>query len=366
MSRKVTRRTLLSSAAAAAAVAQVPLRAARAQPAGKGGPVAVSSSNGLRAVERALQRMLQGKDPLDAAIEGVNIVEDDPDDMTVGYGGVPNEEGVVQLDACVMHGPTARAGAVASLEGVRNPTKVARLVMQTTDHVLLVGAGARRFADAHGFAHESLLTERARKVWLYWKQNLSAKDKWLEPPEEEIDPDVKWFMHKYGRGEFRNPTIRGTIHVSAVDAKGDIAGCTSTSGLFFKMPGRVGDSALIGAGCYTDNAVGSAGSTGRGEANILVGGGHLVVELMRAGMHPKDACVETLKRIVSTTKEKRLLDAQGRADFGIRFYAVSKRGEHGSASMWSDPRKPARYAVADAAGARLEDCAYLYEGRPGQ
>ena len=363
MARIVSRRSLLGSAAAAAALSQLSKQSS-AEPAAAGPPVAVSSANGLRAVERAVQRMREGKDPLDAAIEGVNIVEDDPNDMTVGYGGVPNEECVVQLDACVFHGPTARAGAVASLEGCKNPVKVAKLVAETTDHILLVGPGARRFADLNGFAHENLLTEKARKVWLYWKQNLSAKDKWLEPDEEHLDPDVKAFIKEFGRDEFRNPTVGGTIHVSAVDAKGDLAGCTSTSGLFFKMPGRVGDSPIIGAGCFTDNAVGSAGSTGRGEANILVSGGHLAVELMRQGKHPREACLGVLKRIAETTREKRLLDKRGRPGFGIRFYAVNKRGDYGSASMWSDPKRPAKFAVADARGARLEECAALFEGKP--
>src|SRR5438132_3696421 len=330
----LTRRKLLASAAAAAALARA-ARAQKAAPGGGGpGPVAISSSNGLRAVERAVQLLQEGRDPLDAAIAGVNLVEDDPNDMTVGYGGVPNEEGVVQLDACVMHGPTARAGAVASLEGVKNPSKVARLVMQTTDHVLLVGPGARHFATINGFPVENLLTERARKVWLFWKQNLSDKDKWLEPDPDRYPAEVKEFIEEYGWDEFRRPQRRGTIHLSAVDGRGDLAGCTSTSGLFFKMPGRVGDSPLIGAGCFTDNDVGSAGATGRGEANILVSGGHLTVEFMRQGKHPRDACLMTLERIARTTRERRLLDAPGRPNFDISVYAVNKSGQYGGAVMY--------------------------------
>lgn len=365
MPRKLSRRSLLASAAAAGAAAQIKSSPSSAADSG-GPPVAVSSNNGLRAVELAVQRMREGKDPLDAAIEGVNLVEDDPNDMSVGYGGVPNEECVVQLDACVFHGPTARAGAVAALEECKNPCKVARLVMQTTDHVLLVGPGARRFADLNGFPRENLLTEKARKVWLYWKQNLSAKDKWLEPDDEHLDPDVKAFIEQYGRDEFRSPQTGGTIHCSAVDGRGDLAGCTSTSGLFFKMPGRVGDSPLIGAGCFTDNAVGSAGSTGRGEANILVSGGHLAVELIRQGAHPREACLGVLERIAKTTVEKRLLDKKGRPNFGITFYALDKKGRYGSAAMWGTTatgKKP-HFSVADARGARREECAALFPGRP--
>jgi N4-(beta-N-acetylglucosaminyl)-L-asparaginase len=356
----LSRRKLLGTAAGAAVLA----KAVRAQK-GAGPPVAVSSSNGLKAVELAVRRMREGADPLDAAVAGVNLVEEDPADMTVGYGGVPNEEGVVQLDSCVMHGPTARAGAVASLEGVKTPSKVAKLVMETTDHVLLVGPGARHFASMHGFPVENLLTEKARKVWLFWKQNLSDKDKWLEPDPERYDPDVRAFIDEFGWDEFRKPQRGGTIHLSAVDARGDLAGCTSTSGLFFKMPGRVGDSPIIGAGCFADNSVGSAGSTGRGEANILVSGGHLIVEFMRQGKHPRDACLMTLERIAQTTREKRLLAAPGRPNFDISFYAVNKSGQYGSAVMYafSGTGKRRQFAVADLAGARKEDCAWLFERR---
>ncbi|HTO95455.1 MAG TPA: N(4)-(beta-N-acetylglucosaminyl)-L-asparaginase [Myxococcales bacterium] len=359
----LSRRRLLGTAAAAAALSQ----AARGQKQAPARPVAISSSNGLKSVELAVKQMAGGADPLDAAIAGVNLVEDDPNDMTVGYGGIPNEEGVVQLDSCVMHGPTGRAGAVASLEGVKNPSKVAKLVMETTDHVLLVGPGARHFATLNGFPQESLLTERARKVWLFWKQNLSTNDKWLEPDPERYPPEVKQFIEEFGWDDLRKPQGGGTIHLSALDGRGDLAGCTSTSGLFFKMPGRVGDSPIIGAGCFTDNEVGSAGSTGRGEANILVCGGHLTVELMRQGKHPKDACLMTLERIAGTTREKRLRDANGRPNFHITFYALNKAGQYGCASMYaySDSRKRRQFAVATSTGARKEDCAFLYERRAG-
>jgi len=359
----VSRRTFLSSAALAPFVASA---AERATPSGGSRPVVVGSTNGLKAAELAVQRMRDGADPLDAVVAGANLVEDDPKDMSVGYGGIPNEDGVVQLDACVMHGRTARAGAVAALEGIKNPTTVARLVMETTDHILLVGAGAKRFAEINGLPIENLLTDKARKVWLYWKQNLSDKDKWLEPDLDKLDPDVRDFIREYGSDPFRDPRSHGTIHLSAVNGTGDLAGCTSTSGLFFKMPGRVGDSAIIGAGCFVDNAVGSAGSTGRGEANLLISGGHLVVERMRAGRSPRDACLDALKRIAETTREKRLLDGQGRPRFSINFYAVNKAGAYGGAAMWSTrpSGKPSQFAMADAQGARLENSAFLYQGKP--
>ncbi len=361
----LSRRAFFAVAAAAGAALRR-IGRARAAPTGAAaaGPVAVSIENGLRAAARAVERMRAGADPLDAAVEGVAILEDDPAEMTVGLGGVPNEEGVVQLDASVMHGPSGRAGAVAALEGIKNPARLAKLIMETTDHLLLVGPGARRFAEANGFSVENLLTPKARKVWLYWRQNLSPVDNWLEPDPDKLDPDVRDFLKRYGWEGFRAPP-HGTVHVSCVDGRGDLAGCTSTSGLFFKIPGRVGDSAVIGAGCFTDNAVGSAGSTGRGEANLRVAGGHTVVEAMRRGAHPRDACLEALKRIAENTREKRLLDARGRPNFGIKFYAVNKRGEYGAASMWSGTaEKPARFSVADARGSRLEPCAFLYEGKP--
>lgn len=308
---------------------------------------AVSSANGIEAVRVARERILAGSDVLDAVIAGVNRVEDDPEDLTVGYGGLPNEEGVVELDASVMHGPTHRAGAVAALTGIKNPSKVARLVMQQTDHVLLVGEGALRFARAHGFEEQDLLTEKARKIWLYWKQTLSESDDWVPPPPETLDPAVREFFG------LDRPT--GTIHCSGIDAAGNVSCVTTTSGLAFKIPGRVGDSPIVGAGLYCDNTVGSCGSTGRGEANLQNLCSFAAVELMRGGMNATDAGLEVLRRVAATT-EPRLRDEQGRPDFGLKFYLIGPRGEHAGVSMWG----PAQYAVADSAGARLEDCAVLY------
>lgn len=316
-------------------------------------PVAVSSANGLDAVRLAVHRMEAGTSPVEAAVEGVGLVEADPDDVTVGYGGLPNSEGVVQLDACCMDGPTMRAGAVAAIEGFRHPARVAYELMRRTTRVLLAGDGAARFARSVGFPEEDLLTERTRKIWLYWKANMSDRDDWISFSGETEDPDVQWFISKYG--EIR-PT--GTINLCAVNEKGDLGGTTTTSGLFFKIPGRVGDSPLVGAGLYVDNEVGAAGSTGRGESVIQIAGSHTVVELMRGGASPTDACLGALDRVVSATRVGYLLDDHGRPNFDVKFYAVNRAGEVGAAAIWSG----GSFALCRAGEEpRLADCAFLYE-----
>lgn len=306
----------------------------------------IASDNGLEATRRAYDLIQQGADVLDACIAGVNIVEDDPNDMTVGYGGLPNEDGVVELDAAVMHGPTHRAGSVAALQKIKNPSKVAKLVMEQTDHVLLVGEGALKFARAHGFKEEDLLTEKARKIWLYWRQKRDQDDDWIEPPDELLDPEVK----KY----FKRPT--GTIHCAAIDARGDISCTTTTSGLAFKLAGRVGDSPIVGAGLYVDNAVGSCGSTGRGEANLLNLSSSTAVELMHAGRSPKDAGLEMLRRIAANTVP-RLCDKDGRPNYDLTFYLIAKNGDYAAVSLWG----PAKFAITDAKGTRHEASVSLYE-----
>ncbi|HXG00456.1 MAG TPA: N(4)-(beta-N-acetylglucosaminyl)-L-asparaginase [Bacteroidota bacterium] len=311
--------------------------------------VAISSGNGLPAVSKAVEMIREGADALDAVIAGVNIVEDDPNDTSVGYGGLPNEEGVVELDAAVMHGPTHRAGAVAALRNIKNPSKVARLVMERTDHVLLVGEGALRFARAHGFIEENLLTDRAREEWLRWKESLSTKDDWL-PPHTAEDRDIGGIFEPF----FRHT---GTIHCSAIDLKGNISCVTTTSGLAFKIPGRVGDSPIIGAGLYCDNDVGAAGSTGRGEANLINCSSVMVVEFMRQGKSPEQACLDACKRIVEHNRMRRLKDDAGRPTFNVNFYAINKRGEYGAAAIYSG----SKYALHDGASARLLDAAYLYK-----
>jgi N4-(beta-N-acetylglucosaminyl)-L-asparaginase len=279
-------------------------------------------------------------DTLDAVIEGVKIQELDPNDSSVGYGGLPNEEGVVQLDASCMHGPTNRAGAVASLEGIKTPSVVAKYVLMYTDHVLLVGPGAKRFALSYGFKEEDLLTDRAREAWLRWRARRGPRDNWLEVPDDEM----------LSREE------HGTINMNAVNVHGDVSSVTTTSGLSWKIPGRVGDSPIIGAGQYTDNAVGAAGSTGRGESCIQACGAFLTVEFMRRGMSPTDACLETLRRVI-VTSEPRLLDERGRPQFGLNFYAVNKDGEFGGAAFTAGRR----YAAWDGETAQHFDSAYLFE-----
>jgi len=359
-----TRRDLLKSAALLPLTAQAKNAPV---PAKKGSrPIVIASANGLEAVRKAYSVLVAGGDPLDAVISGVNIVEDDPNDVTVGYGGIPNEEGVVQLDASVMDGRTMKAGAVGALENIKNPSKVARLVMERTNRVFLVGPGALKFAKAHGFAEENLLTERSRKIWLYWKEKLSTHDDWIERgDEEEKDPDIRWYIEKYGTSDFRP---HGTINCDAVTASGEIVGTTTTSGLFFKVPGRLGDSPVIGAGLYVDGEVGACGSTGWGEGNLRSCGSHTVIEFLRQGKTPEEAALKTLERIVGLAKEQK--DERGRFKENINFYVVNKRGEYAGAAIYdgsygaSGKFTRSRFAVADASGVRHEDSAYLFKREP--
>ena len=308
---------------------------------------AVASGNGIRATEKAMELMRRGDDPLDAVIAGVNIVEEDPDDASVGYGGVPNEEGVVELDASVMYGPTHAAGAVASLRNIKTPSRVAKLVMERTGHALLVGEGALRFAKAHGFKEEDLLTEKAREIWLKWKETLSERDFWLSPDEKTIMAELRPYAAHYG-----------TINCLAKNSDGVLAGVTTTSGYAFKIPGRVGDSPIIGAGLYVDNAVGAAGSTGYGEANLRTCGSFLVVQFMSQGSSPEEACLRALRVVAEKSSlQPRLLDADSRPRFGHSFYALNKKGDFGSASMWSGHS----YAVHDGRENRGLESAYLYK-----
>ena len=310
-------------------------------------PVVIASANGIRGVAKAYDMIArQNADTLDAILAGVNIQELDPEDQSVGLGGLPNEEGIVQLDASCMHGPTRRAGAVAALEDIATPSLVAKAVMDYTDHIMLVGAGARKFALRMGFKEQNLLTEQSRRDWLRWKACLNPADAWLDAPGGATNPPPTSSLPLDDPLHVKFTT--GTINMNAVNAAGDISSVTTTSGLSWKLTGRIGDSPIIGAGQYCDNTVGAAGSTGRGEANIKVCGAFLIVEMMRQGMSPDQACMRTIDRVIAMT-ERRLLDERGRPLFDLQFYALAKDGRFGSATAYEG----GNFAVADSQGARL-------------
>ncbi|HEY2376472.1 MAG TPA: isoaspartyl peptidase/L-asparaginase [Gemmatimonadaceae bacterium] len=340
-------------------------------------PIVVCSANGFyrdnpggSPIKKAYDLIVGGVDPLDAAIAGVNMVELDPSDMSVGLGGLPNEDGVVQLDASCMHGPTKRAGAVGCLEDIATPSLVAKAVMDRTDHIFLVGAGAKKFAIEMGFKEQNLLTDKSREAWLKWKSRLNPNDSWLDVPDDSAAPhrprvtpaphgneDDHVFLDEHGV-----PHTFGTINMNVVDAKGDIGSVTTTSGISWKIAGRVGDSPIIGAGQYCDNAIGAAGSTGRGESNIKVCGAFLAVELMRQGKSPEEALLEVMRRVIAMT-EKRLLDDKGRPYFDLSYYAVTKDGRYAGSAAYEG----ATFAVCDATGPRIESAVYLFkrDERPG-
>ena len=360
----VSRRNWMTSVAALPAVAQ-------AQTAVKPKNIVISSSNGVECCNIAMSWLRAGKDTLDAVIAGVNVNELDPNDNSVGYGGLPNEEGIVELDACVMHGPTRRAGSVASIRGIKTPSKIARLVMEETDHIMLAGEGALRFAKTMGYAEENLLTEKSRLAFLVWKRTMKDSN-WSDgvdaPPGKspkallrlfpEADEQTLAWAHEMA---VRPPT--GTINCLALNEKGEMSGCTTTSGLAWKIPGRVGDSPIIGAGLYVDQEVGAAGSTGRGEENIRVAGAHTIVENMRHGMSPPDAVMDALKRVSRNYDN----DLKRLDKFDINFYALRKDGVFAGGSLWNGQFRGAgfvsrKFAVNDGTGnSRLLDCAYLHE-----
>jgi N4-(beta-N-acetylglucosaminyl)-L-asparaginase len=374
------REFLATGTSAAAALAMPALASAETGGASRTAsrPVVIASANGIRGVARAYEMIRGGADPLDAAIAGVNIQELDPEDQSVGLGGLPNAEGVVQLDASVMHGPTRRAGAVAALEGIATPSLVAKAVMDYTDHILLVGEGAKRFALEMGFTEQELLTPASRQAWLRWRALQNPRDAWLDRqgdvkiaaprpaaasprPERERDDDGLLQAAARSREHLWTdthgiPYTYGTINMCAVDANGDIGSVTTTSGMSWKIPGRVGDSPIVGAGQYCDNTVGAAGSTGRGEANIKVCGAFLAVELMRQGKSPAQALMTVMERVIAMT-EQRLLDERGRPHFDLTFYAVNKSGQYAGACAYEGTE----FAVADERGARVEKCAYLFK-----
>jgi N4-(beta-N-acetylglucosaminyl)-L-asparaginase len=356
----MTRRTLLHAPLAAAA-------AGSAQAQSKPRNIVISSGNGMACCRTVMDILQAGGDTLDAVVAGVNIVELDPEDTSVGYGGLPNEEGVVELDACVMHGPTRRAGSVASLRNIKTPSKIAKLVMERTDHVMLVAEGALRFAKAHGYQEENLLTEKARLAWLVWKESLGTD--WgpgLDaPPGDkgvqllEMVPGAKPEWLAWARDLAKNPTT-GTINCLALNEKGEMSGCTTTSGLAWKIPGRVGDSPLIGAGLYVDQDVGAGGSTGRGEECIKVCGAHTIVENMRQGMSAEEACLDTIKRVSRNYGN----DMARLEQFDLFFYALRKDGDYAAATLWSarqGENRRRQFVVNDGSGSRMTDAVYLHE-----
>ncbi|MBI4410717.1 MAG: N(4)-(beta-N-acetylglucosaminyl)-L-asparaginase [Gemmatimonadetes bacterium] len=324
----------------------------------------IASANGHRyraggrqtAVEKAFASLTSGADVLEACVAGVNVNELDPEDTSVGYGGLPNAEGVVQLDSSCMHGPKKRAGAVAALEGVRTPSLVAKAVMEHTDHHLLVGKDAQRFARQMGFTIEDdLNTDTSRRLWLEWKRRTDPEH---FPGKSRSDAAVRAGLSMVADGLIDAEHFWGTINLDALGPRGEIAGATTTSGLAWKIPGRVGDSPILGAGLYVDQDVGAAGSTGRGEANLYNLCSFLIVENMRRGMHPKDAALDALRRVQKNTVEKHLLNARGLPNFGLVFYVLNGKGEYAGVSLYPDRQ----YAVCTENGPQLLDCDALLTG----
>jgi N4-(beta-N-acetylglucosaminyl)-L-asparaginase len=368
MPKKLTRREFAQVTGAAGLAAVATTKAFGQAPAVRTAttrPVVVASGNGnsskdadgVTCVQKAFTMMTQGADVLDALVAGVSIVELDPNQSGVGWSGLPNADGVVQLDASVMHGPKKRAGAVAAIEGVRAPARIAQYVAEETDHHLLVGKGAQDFARAMGVKiEEGLINENARKQWLEWKRRTD--------PLHYLDPKKRaqaWYdaglqMAKEGLIDIEH--FWGTINCNGVNAKAEICGVTTTSGLSWKIPGRVGDSPILGAGLYVDGEVGAAGSTGRGEANLYGLCSFVIVEEMRRGAHPKDAGLTALKRVQKNTIEKRLLNSRGLPAFGLNFYALNAKGEYAGVSMYA-----ANYAVCTENGPRTVPTEPLFDGR---
>jgi len=371
MGRTLTRRDFVKAGATAglAAAAPAPLfgRAPTLLIPQSVPPVVIASGNGNRfrnggtqtCVEKAFSMITEGSDVLEALIAGVNLNELDPEEGGVGYGGTPNADGVVQLDSCCMHGPTKRAGGVAGIEGVRAPSLVAHAVMNHTDHHLLVGKGAQDFARNMGFEIEDdLNTERSRERWLEWKRRTDPEH-YLNP-EERVQAGLAAGLQMMAEGLIDEHDFWGTINCDGISPRGEICGVTTTSGLAFKIPGRAGDSPILGAGLYVDGAVGAAGSTGRGEANLYNLTSYLIVENLRSGMHPKDAGMAGLRRIQENTVEQRLLNERGLPAFGISFYVLDAKGQHAGVSMYATERST--YAVCTENGAESLPLEPLLEG----
>ena len=370
MPNKVSRRKFVATGAAAGLSLTLPSTLGADAPAvitrSAAKPLVIASGNGNRyknggtqtAVEKTFSMITGGSDVLEAVVAGVNIVELDPLDTSVGYGGLPNAAGVVQLDSCVMHGPKKRAGGVAALEGIRTPSRVALAVSEQTDHHLLVGKGAQDFARGLGFTVEDdLNTEKSRQLWLEWKRRTDPLH-YLDPKSRSEAEDLVR-RQMVAEGLIDGEHIYGTINCDAINAKGEICGVTTTSGLSWKIPGRVGDSPILGAGLYVDNDVGAAGSTGRGEANLYSCASFMIVENMRKGMHPRDAMVDACKRIAKNTIEKRLLNSRGLPKFDMSFYALDKQGRYGGVSFYDT----GSYAICTENGAQTFRMDPIYKGK---
>ena len=375
MKKRINRRRFLAASGVGALSAPTILALAQAPQISTGRrakTVVVASANGnkskdtdgLTCVAKAFKLIADGTDVLDAVIAGVTIVELDPEDTSVGYGGLPNADGIVQLDASVMHGPLKRAGAVACLEGVRTPALVAKKVMDVTDHHLLVGQDAQRFARNMGFKIEDdLNTEKSRRLWLEWKRRADPAH-YLDP-KDRAEAGRRAGLAMVAEGLVDPEHSYGTINCNAVNTKAEVCGVTTTSGLAWKIPGRVGDSPILGAGLYVDGEIGAAGSTGRGEANLFALSSFAIVEAMRNGAAPKDAGMIALKRIVANTIEKRLLNSRGQPNFNVIFYIVNVKGDHAGVSLYaSSDSGPVRYAVCSEEGPRTMSCDALFEGKP--
>ena len=352
---------------------------AKSAPSGKV-PILISSANGWNGIDKGYQMLQNGEDTLDAAIAVGKTQEDDPNDSSVGLGGLPNEEGVVELDSSCMHGPTRRAGSVGAVRNIKNVSLLAQAVMNHTGHVMLVGEGAERFGYALGFQKENLLTERSRKTWLLWKEYHSYADWWgpgLQDPNYKVPATEAEFWQERIKKleemaadlgiepEYRETAIghvlfpgHGTIHCSALNAKGEISGMTTTSGLPWKLAGRCGDTPIIGAGCYTDPDVGSAGATGSGEENIRVAGAHSVIDNMRKGMSPTEAGMDVLRRVAKLYNN----DMDKLKYTSMNYYILRKDGAYAGVTLWSgDPQRPNRFTVHDGTK-RFENSTPLFQG----
>ncbi len=329
-------------------------------------PIVLATANGNRyknggtqtCIERAFDGVAHGEDVLDAVIAGANINELDPLDDGVGYGGLPNADGVVQLDSCCMHGPKRWAGGVAAIEGVKTPSRVSKAVMENTDNLLLAGAGAQQFARAMGFPVEAdLNTEHSRALWLEWKRRTDG-DHYLDPAKRERISSAAESMIHDGLVDIQR--YWGTIVCAGMNAAGDICAVNSSSGLAWKIPGRTGDAAIVGAGLYVDNEVGAVGSTGRGESNLSTLSAKYIIDLMRAGRAPKDAAADALRRVRAVTTDKRLLNSRGTPRFGLTYYVLSKSGVVAGVSFYAG----GTFVVRDEAGTRTIDVENLFPGQP--